>query len=312
MYNNIIKLQVEVTGVDIRDILVSNLRGENRTLSAFFERRAAHIADASEHLLPDELPVSDERIGILADVGHAFLTMAAEALPSCDDALPLHRSEIDTACRAILENDAVMFASRVARRLETRQSGLLPPQEVPKAEIRVAYVRNRSSDEAFRSIFSSLSVAPVYVNSFREAAEALDNGDADACLLPSETGSGYRMQAAFLLADEFRLRILLAEDVQDGEGEARFLLLSRHSFCLSEQPRFMTVRFLPRDGAGVGALLRAAERYGLTVHRFYTDVVPSERTTYFLTVTLSPDGDAAAFLTYLYLFSASFQFYGVY
>ena len=298
--------------MDIRETLIANLHGENKMLSAFFERRAAHIADAVELLLPDELPSSDERIGILADVGHAFLAMAEESLVKEKDVLPLHKAEIDAACRSVIESDAVMLASRISKRLVLHDSGLLPIGELPTATLRVAYVRNRSSDEAFRSVLVSVPVMPVYVNSFREAAEAIENGDAEACLLPCETGSGYRMQAAFELADEFRLRILFSEDVPEGEGDARFLLLSQKPYRLSEEPRFMTVRFLPREGVTAGVLLRAAESYGLSLYRFYTDVVPAERPTYLFTAALSQGGDAAAFLAYLYLFSASFQLYGVY
>ena len=294
------------------EVLSSNLSLENKIVPAFLEKRAAHIANAVHLLLPLRLPNSEERLGILADVGRDFLRLLEDTYPDSDGILPFHRSELLSLSRSLLEGDAAMFARRVALSLFQEGIDLLDESDAFDGEISVAYVRNKLSDEAFRRILAIRHVKPIYVDSFKVAAEMVSNGDADACLLPTETGSGYRIRAALDLADEYRLRIYGVENLPDGEGEARLLLLSGKAIAKKQPPKYMTLRFLPSDAFSLASILSAAEHYGLKVYRFYTDIESSGRQSMLMTLSFEKKAEPTAFFAYMCLFSASLQFYGVY
>ena len=294
------------------EVLAFNLSYENKEAPAFFERRAAHIANAVAMLLPTEFPESEERLGVLADVGHEFLNLLSQAETDSGTVHPIHKNEILSFSHSLKETDAVMFARRAERQLVKNGIDLFPEKAELNGSLRIAYVRNKLSDEAFRRILSVRPATPVYVESFRLAAEMTSEGDADACLLPCETGSGYRIRAPFQLADELRLRIYGVENIPDGEGEARLLLLSAKAACITQPKGYMTLSFSPGAYPTLAMILRAAEYFGLSVFRFYTDVESSERSSFLLTVTLNEDAAPRAFLTYLYLFSGEIQFYGIY
>ena len=294
------------------EVLFSNLSSENKEAPAFLERRAAHIANVCQLLMPTEFPQNEERLGILADVGHGFFRLIDRTDTVGDTLHPVHRKEILSFSHSLKEIDAVMFASRVERRLSECGVDLLGDTDFFDGILRIAYVRNKISDDAFRRLLLTRQATPIYVDSFRLAAEMVFDGDADACLLPCETGSGYRIRAAFELSDELRLRIFGVENIPDGEGEARLLLLSSKRIFLKNKPRYMTLRFSPSAYPSLGIILRAAEYYGLSVFRLYTDVGLSGRESFLMTATLKKDAVPEAFLTYLYLFSGEVQYYGIY
>ena len=311
VYNIFIKRKENVQ-LKPDEVLAFNLSYENKEAPSFFERRAAHIANACELLLPTKLPESDERLGVLADVGHEFLNLLNQA-ETVDEAVhPIHKNEIFSLSRSLKDMDTVMFARRAEQRLFKNGIDLFKEKAALEGSIRIAYVRNKISDEAFRRILSTHEATPIYVDSFRVAAEMVSEGDAEACLLPCETGNGYRIRAAFELADELRLRIYGVENIPDGEGEARLLLLSSRAISLKDMPRYMTLRFSPSAYPSLAMILRAAEHFGLSVFRFYTDIEASERETFLMTAVLKENAAPRAFLAYLYLFSGSVQFYGIY
>ncbi len=277
------------------------------------ERRFAQITEAASLLLPQDEIQKEELSGVLADVGREFLSRLTATEPSYADALPMHLPALHQAFLGLFENDMAFFAERITSLLARRS--LLPTEPPPKTEppYRVAYVSNPMTEAAFRTLLLRFPDAvPLAAESFRMAAEAVTEGRASACFLPMEDASLHRIPAFFQILDAYNLSIVAEEAGDSSLGSMHYALLSYHSLPVKGERRRFSCRYIPSEATPPGAVLRAAAYFGLSPLRFSMELTgQSERPSYFLSAACD-GGDAASFLTYLYLFSASVSFYGVY
>lgn len=144
---------------------------------------------------------------------------------------------------------------------------------------KIAYFRNRFSDEAYDSVYAYLTSLPspagaaggplaVYTDSFSHAAELLSEGRCTAVLFPCETEDGHFLPSVEGLIREYDLKKTVVCPLSPKLGGASYALL-RKSLCFTPACSHGEFR-LPRNNKTARALyelplLAAAD--GLTVER---------------------------------------------
>ncbi len=294
------------------EIVFSNLAEENRRFPDCFERRFAWLSEAAELLLPKEEIGREELSGVLCDVGREFLRALSASRPSFTDAPELHIRELSAMTNGLFEGDAVIFADRVSGLLTARGLFSLSEEAPLTPPFTVAYVRNPASELAFSRMRCRFpDMLPYYTDSFRAAAEAVTERRASACFLPTEDHLFQRIPTFFSILDLYSFRILARETAD--ENGASFALLSDKQLMTEDGGRYLSCRYIPSEEMQAGSVLRAAAFLGLLPIRLYQDMSPAgDRASFVLTAEIGEGGRPHAFLTYLYLFSASVYFYGIY
>ncbi len=297
-----------------KNIVFQNLTEENATFPDALERRFSHLSEAARLLLPEE-PISKEELpGVLADVGQELLSRlsATEVLPS--HALTSHMPALHQAFSDLCEHDMAFFAQRMASLLSDRGLSLIEALPTVSSPYHVAYLQNPMTEKVFDQLSRRFPDAvKLPVESFRMAAEAVTEGRAVACFLPMEDATLHKIPTFFSLLEQYNFTIQAQEAEDDSVGSTRYLLLSYHRLPIRQAKRqYFSCRYIPSKKSLPGAVLRAAAFYGLSPLRFSMDLAPSSEQPSYLFTASFDRGDPVAFLTYLYLFSASVSFYGIY
>lgn len=199
--------------------------------------------------------------------------------PAPDCASPLDGFALRKGlCDALAE----VLAKQIPSGGENFFSARRDPQSGEEEGEKIAYFRNRFSDEAYDSVYAYLTSLPspagaaggplaVYTDSFSHAAELLSEGRCTAVLFPCETEDGHFLPSVEGLIREYDLKKTVVCPLSPKLGGASYALL-RKSLCFTPACSHGEFR-LPRNNKTARALyelplLAAAD--GLTVERAET------------------------------------------
>ena len=208
-----------------------------------------------------------------------------------------------------------MLADRLAERgISVKEADFLESERVTPS---VVYVRNQLSDEAFEVFSDELADPTVrYVQSFKEAISAVENGEAGYCLLPLEE-KGVRLHSVCSLLYSKDLKIGSVTPVFgfDGSADMKYALVSKCFSVpetLAEDDRYLELR-ISREGR-LSELLSVAEYYGSEVYKIGTVYYDGEEgpVTQYSLIFKEEGRDFVPILLYLTLFTADFIPVGIY
>lgn len=248
------------------------LAREDRTVAALRLREAAELLCRGEILLPGDAP--EELFSPLRERYTAFLSPLLRDCASPLDGFALRKG----LCDALAE----VLAKQIPSGGENFFSARRDPQSGEEEGEKIAYFRNRFSDEAYDSVYAYLTSLPspagaaggplaVYTDSFSHAAELLSEGRCTAVLFPCETEDGHFLPSVEGLIREYDLKKTVVCPLSPKLGGASYALL-RKSLCFTPACSHGEFR-LPRNNETARALyelplLAAAD--GLTVERAET------------------------------------------
>lgn len=137
--------------------------------------------------------------------------------------------DADAVERAILCR-RICASGLFAEELEKRNLYGVGEAPLREADIRMAYVKNNRSDEAYLS-FSKRNrrVRSSYVGTFAEACEAVYDNSCDYCILPLENEREGRLYSFYSMIDKYELKICDTAAVvsEDGSNSITFGLVGR-------------------------------------------------------------------------------------
>ena len=235
-------------------------------------------------------------------------------------------------CGDSSSEDTVLFARELVRRgfplSRTGHADDLFGNGEPisqKASDRVAYLRSRVTDDAFRLLTAHLeNPKAAYFSSFSDVCEEVYHGLCEYCILPIESSDNGKLLSFYTLIEKFELRIVAVTDL-DGAGPSytRYALL-RHKYVspdligLSSEARYAEFALELSEHVSLTDVLSAAEFLGLKVSRADSMPIPERRDLYRygLVFLLPSDGDPLpsleAFLLYLSLSLPEYIPLGIY
>lgn len=295
------------------EILTENLLTENLRVPALFERRIGQVTEAVEVMLPESDMTKDDLPGVLADVGQRYLRLVTASAPDFSDVSPIHRQKAATTFSMLSECDTASFALHASERLREQGARLfrLVPY-TPSAPFFVAYVENALSNAAFATFRKTYTGAvPLYLDSVREAANAVSEGRAAFAVIPIFGAAGEILLSSLQHIENHELSIC-ASYAPNGDNAVKFAFVAKAPLVTAFPATLMTCRVIPSPKFSAGAVLRAASMLGMTPLRF-DSYRHSAQGNHSFVLTLSLDGMSPdAFITYAYLFTASCTIYGVY
>ena len=181
------------------------------------------------------------------------------------------------------------------------------------------YVKNAYSDEAYEVLTESVRGARVkYVNSSREAAIAVSEGNATYCILPLEEHS-VRIASVSELIAAYDLKINRVTSVFgfDGTADMKYAMLS-HSYAVPSREagddRYLEIRHSAKSHSALSDIIFAAAAYGHKIYRVNTAsaLEDGEERLYYSLVLRDDERDFSAMLVYLSLFSPETVVVGMY
>ena len=142
----------------------------------------------------------------------------------CDRMVNADAVERATLCRRICTSG--FFAAE----LEKRNLYGVGEAHGTGADIRMAYVKNNRSDEAYACFFGrDRRVRSSHVGTFAEACEAVYDNSCDYCILPLENEREGRLYSFYSMIDKYELKIRDTAAVvsEDGSDSITFGLVGR-------------------------------------------------------------------------------------
>ena len=178
-----------------------------------------------------------------------------------------------------------------------------------EAHNRIAYQRNRFTDEAF-SLFSSLlrDARAAYPHTFRAVCDEVAGGTCEFCILPLESSGEGRLRAFTSLIELYGLKIVAVCTVPIGDGRVTHYALLRRSL-LPLRPRegaswWLEIR-CDTAGRAPDGILGGAALCGMNPD--YAEFSHGS-----LRAVFPPAGDLPAFLLFLSLSYPHFEITGLF
>ncbi len=227
--------------------------------------------------------------------------------PETNRFVPASNASFGSLCRALLCRYIWSLTLGTDRELSAE---MFLRQEKSAPDLRIAYVKNSYSDEAYRTFSSVLKGATVvYPGSFSTVCEEVYNNQAGFCILPYETSddgalSGFcRLIARYELVQVMSCSV--ASETPNGTRITRFALLSK-GFCPSIIPkndsRFLKIIVDSPEALLLSDIYRAAELNGLKFVKSESIPVEWDSERYSSAVTFALGSyDPTPFLLYLAL-----------
>ena len=294
---------------------LSTLEGSSARLA---ERRVCEISELVDAVVEFSKELYSTGMGI-----YEILSLTAEGLT--DIATPPIQSELSIASAHsdfISSFDRAELSTLYVDRLRASKIDVSPLDLLPSTERggRIVYVKNALADEAYDVFTADIDNATVsYVSSFKEAADAVAEGEASYCLLPLEERGGSRLLPVCDLIFRRDLRICAITPVFgfDGNADMKYALLSS-GYSVPELSQdddgYLEVRIRADEGTALSELITVASYYGVSVYRINTQTFDTEESyeTYHDIVFRSSGVDFTPLLVYLTLFHSAYVPIGMY
>ena len=130
---------------------------------------------------------------------------------------------------------------------------------------RIAYVRNKRSDDIFLSLSKSFKGARAhYGATFHECCEAVNDGRCEYCLLPIENSSDGKLYSFYSLLDRYELKINKTVSVgnEDDSQTVVFALVGKTVRLTGECGQRLEFSVISEDASFVSEMIRAADELG--------------------------------------------------
>ncbi len=164
-------------------------------------------------------------------------------------------------CRVMCED------SRLKESIKLKNLYLSGEASDGKTRDKIAYVRNRRSDDAFLSFSNTKKGAKaMYVGSFLEACEAVFDNVCEFCILPIENKREGKLYSFYSMIDRYELKICdvtLCETDDDSDG-ITFALVGRTVEAGNESQRIKRFEFslIDENSELFGDILLASKELG--------------------------------------------------
>ena len=144
---------------------------------------------------------------------------------------------------------------------------------------KIAYVRNKRSDDAFLSFATRKKGAKaVYVGSFLEACEAVFDNSCEFCILPIENSKEGKLFSFYSMIDRYELKICSVTlcETDDGSDSITFALVSRTVEAGNESQAVKRFEFslIDENSALISDIMLATKELGGRVVSVGTQPVP--------------------------------------
>ncbi len=203
-------------------------------------------------------------------------------------------------------DDFALFCAAVSRICSPLSGDTAsPPNSAPEENVRIAYLQNAFSDQAYRIFSAGLAgpeqAAAVYFPGFREVAEEVYSGRATHAILPVASSEDGPVLSFRRLIGRYDLKITAAADIPlDDERTMRFALLRRRLPPPPYTASWLELSAVPTDEMSAGALLSACERFGAVLVSAGSHPAGPEEDRNVLDLTFDLRG-ADSFALYLFL-----------
>lgn len=275
---------------------------------------ASKAASVALGMLSDGMGVYEALTLISGGVPAMSEFLHADSLPQNGEMLLHSLSLIDVLDKCCFSSLFAMRASEFGRAFS--ENDFLQNE---KHDETFTYVKNIFADEAF-DVFSQEFDDPrlKYSENFREAVRLVNDGIVTYAILPLEE-AGARITSIAELIYRFELKINSVIPVFgiDGTADIKYALVSKH-FSVPRKAdgddRYLEIR-LPQDFSfGLGALISAAECFGVSLYRVNTmSYNNGEERVPCLSLVFSGEGaDFSTLLVYLTLFLPEYTAVGLY
>ena len=130
---------------------------------------------------------------------------------------------------------------------------------------RIAYVRNKRSDDIFLSLSKNTRGARAhYCVTFQECCEAVLDGRCEYCLLPIENSSDGRLYSFYSLLDRYELKINRTVSVgnEDDSQTVVFALAGKSVRLTGEHGQRLEFSVISENAGFVSDIIRAAQELG--------------------------------------------------
>ena len=282
------------------------------------EQRACEISELADGVVEFSKELYSSGMGI-----YEILSLAAEGLLDIASRTMQNGLAIGSAHSDFISSfDRAELSTLYVDRLRASGIGITPSDLLPSTESdgRIVYVKNALADEAYEVFTADLENARVsYVSSFKEAADAVAEGEASYCLLPLEERGGSRLAPVSEIIFRHELRICGITPVFgfDGNADMKYAMLSSGYSVPDISPDddgYLEVRIRAGEGTALSELISVASYYGISVYRINTQTFDTEETreTYHDIVFRSSGIDFTSLLVYLTLFSSAYVPIGMY
>ena len=184
----------------------------------------------------------------------------------------------------------------------------------------VVYVKNRLAEEAY-DVFSQELTSPTvsYVHSFKEAARAVAEENAEYCILPLEERGGARLSgiSAILFAEDLKINSVTPVFGLDGSADMKYALVSKH-FTLAQidsgDDRYLEVQLRADSVLPLSAIFTASDSLGVSVYRVNTVTFETEEgpLPYYSVVFKNTERDFSSLLVFLTMFAGAYNPVGIY
>lgn len=300
------------------DITLDNLSALEESGARIVERRACEISELADSVVDFSKELYSEGMGIYEILSLVSAGLGGITAHQITSGLALSSAHSDFASSFDRAELATLFVDRL------RSSGIaIAPRDLLPSEERdgrIVYVKNALADEAYEVFTADLDDARVkYVTSFKEAADAVADGEASYCLLPLEERGGSRLAPVSDIIFRRDLRICAITPVFgfDGNADMKYALLSSGYSVPELSPDddgYLEIRIRADEGLTLAELITVASYYGISVYRINTQTFDTEEDneTYHDLVFRSSGIDFTPLLVYLTLFSSAYVPIGMY
>lgn len=318
------------------DIIQKNIRRLRRRLGADGECITAHIAELAKHIC-EALPADDSDMSFWNENFRRIYKEESELCLSPEEnrkalaqngvavgesgrlrtALRDYESEpAEESLTLSTTQEKILLCEMIAQRLF--ETGMLRNRadvwHIAGADTdndgadSIAYVRNVYSDAAY-DIFGRRLRAPtvIYCENFESACEAVYDGSAGYCILPTENTTDGRLAGFSRLISKYELKTRLACEIpsSDGSSYTRLSLMARgisepHS---GKDGAMFSFTFTPSRRYPLRNILCDAEMFGIQMYRIDSMPLSYSQSEYSYHITLKTSGEGIpdGFLIFLTL-----------
>jgi len=285
--------------VEKAEIVYENIQRSSKEMFEAFEKAIPHVKELGELLKTlDE----EERISLLESLRSKPQTLLDPKAPEYWRAGFLHAVD-DVNSRLMMSVIGSEEGSETAEPSAGRQ------------KVKIAYVRNSYSDEAYNA-FASCFTRPVvsYASGFVNVCEDVYYSRADYCILPVESGRDGLLQSFRNMIAKYELKYVLTTRVAVDDGFTLFALLGKNSEQIKAKgEQFIEINVVVSDERTIGRCLGMIEENGFHIVRIHSLALSHDDGRYSYDILLQKrQGDLTLLTNYLNIFYPGCQLNGLY
>ena len=301
---------------------IENLDALSIEQSIVFEKKICEMAEISADAAKIVTELLEGGFGIYECLGFLSDGLSFSGVQPHENAMPQNTETLKNYLGALSSHDKAVFSLLLTERLGQGNFRITEADFLPAGDgdAGIIYVKNRLSDEAYDVFSESISGATVaYVETLREAAEAVSEGKKEFAILPLEERGGVRLASVAALLFKYDLKIASVTPVFgfDGMADVKYALVSRRFKIppvADDDDRYLEIRLRADGPLSLSALFTASDMFGASVYRINTvRFEGDEGEAPYYTIVFKDEGcDFSALLVFLTLFAGPYTAIGIY